>query len=345
MEVSSPPSPRRWWHSLLRVSLLSKLLGSTLAVAVVSLFALFMVHGGEASSDWVLRLASGAILAAVIINAGLVIVALQPLRALERTVSRISAGDRGTRVAAEALSDDPELMRVGGTLNALLDALTTSEAKLRRLAQDAITVGDRERAEVAHQLHESSAQTLAGLRYELAALQRDLGEGEMAARVGHLERMTGEVLEQVRLLSETLHPQVLEERGLAAALAHLARRTGERSGVEIDVQTDGAPPRVPKTIAGVMYQVAREAVANALLHGAPRHIHLLLAARGPKVVLEVVDDGAGLDEQLAAVGPGQGLVRMKERMALVDGTFDVRREPSGGTRAIAAVALAEGAMA
>jgi len=82
--------------------------------------------------------------------------------------------------------------------------------------------------------------------------------------------------------------------------------------------------------------VAREVVATALRHSAPRRVTLVLKGLGPRVVLEVAEDGGA-----AQVEATQWLLRMRERLALVDGTFDVRREPSGGTRAVAAVALTE----
>jgi len=149
--------------------------------------------------------------------------------------------------------------------------------------------------------------------------------------------MAQHVMEQVRVLSETLHPRVLDDLGLAPALQHLARRTSER-GVSTTADTSGADAAIPRHVASVLYDVAREAVANAARHASPARVELLLTTEGGRVRLAVRDDGRGMDVEEKERG-GFGLFSMRERVALVNGVFTLESLPGDGTRVVATVAL------
>jgi signal transduction histidine kinase len=212
-------------------------------------------------------------------------------------------------------------------------------ARIRRLALHTITVGDRERARVGRELHESSAQWLAGLTLELSALARDAKDEQARGQLQRMQQMAQQVMEQVRTLSETLHPRVLDDLGLAPALQHLARKTSE-GGIATTADTTGADATIPPHVASVLYDVAREAVANAARHAAPTHVELNLTTEQGKARLDVRDDGHGMDVGEAERG-GFGLFSMRERVALVNGTFELESRPGGGTRVVATVALVE----
>ncbi len=339
-ESRVPLTARRtnWADRVFRVPLSGKLLGANLLVALIALAALFIAHAPEGDVTETLLVPILAVLFSIGANIALVTVALRPLRELERTAQRVWAGDLSVR-ARPTHTEDPDLGRVRSAINLLLDGMHHDRARMRRLALHAITVGDRERARVGRELHESSAQWLAGLTLELSALARDTKDPQVQGQLQRMQQLAQQVLEQVRALSETLHPRVLDDLGLAPALQHLARKTSER-GIATTATTAGADAAIPAHVASVLYDVAREAVANAARHAAPAHVELLLTTEQGKARLDVRDDGHGMDVGEAERG-GFGLFSMRERVALVNGTFELESRPGDGTRVVATVALAD----
>lgn len=326
----------RWVDRVFRVPLSGKLLGANLLVAVIALAALFIARSPEESLTESLVVSVSAVLFSIVANIALVTVALRPLRELERTAQRVWAGDLSVR-ARPTHTEDPDLGRVRSAINLLLDGMHHDRARMRRLALHAITVGDRERARVGRELHESSAQYLAGLTLELAAMARDAKDEEQRVQLQRMQQMAQQVMEQVRTLSETLHPRVLDDLGLAPALQHLARKT-TATGIDTTADTAGADARIPPHVASVLYDVAREAVANAARHAAPAHVEVHLTTDRGQARLDVRDDGHGMDVGAAERG-GFGLFSMRERVALVNGTFELESRPGDGTRVVATVAL------
>lgn len=334
---ASSSMPRRGlvdW--IMRVPLSAKLLGANLLVAVIALASLFIARTPGETLMQGLVVAVSAVLFSLAANFVLVTVALRPLRELERTAQRVWAGDLSVR-ARSTQTEDHDLGRVRSAINLLLDGMHHDRARMRRLALHAITVGDSERARVGRELHESSAQWLAGLTLELSALARDAQDPAIRQQVDRMREMAQHVMEQVRALSETLHPRVLDDLGLASALQHLARRTSDR-GVTTTADTTGAEVVIPRHVSSVLYDVAREAVANATRHAAPAHVELHLTTEKGRVQLEVRDDGRGMDVGEKERG-GFGLFSMRERVALVNGIFSLESRPGDGTRVVATVAL------
>jgi signal transduction histidine kinase len=323
---------------VMRVPLSSKLLGANLLVAGIALAALFIVHTPHETTFETLAVPAAAVVFSLVANAVLVWYALRPLRELERTAQRVWAGDLSVR-ARPSQTEDTDLGRVRSAINLLLDGMSHDRARMRRLALHAITVGDRERALVGRELHESSAQWLAGLTLELSAMSMSTEDPARREELARMQETAHQVMEQVRSLSETLHPRVLDDLGLAPALQHLARKTSER-GTPTMADTTAAEESIPRHVASVLYDVAREAVTNAVMHGAPEHVEVQLTTDGGRARLSVHDDGRGMDVS-EAERSGFGLFAMRERIALVNGTFELESRPGDGTRIVATVALTD----
>ena len=323
----------------LRVPLLGKLAGANLVIVVAALLAVVAerrsILPGSAVS--ILALALGL---SLLVNLVLVHVALRPLSDLEATAARVSAGDLEARVPASILADR-DMARVGTTLNALLDRLTEDRERVRRLAAQVISAQDEERARVARELHDSTAQMLAALMLQLGVAAKESTSPALDERIAMLRDMAAEALEEVRTLSHTIHPRVLDDLGLAAALEWIARQTREQESLDVEVFAEDGPA-IPRLPASVLYRVAQESLRNAVRHAQARRVELWLR-RGPgTATLEVVDDGRGFDVRRAEERrPGMGLFSMRERVGLVNGTLALVSAPGRGTRVVATVPLTE----
>jgi signal transduction histidine kinase len=202
-------------------------------------------------------------------------------------------------------------------------------------------VGDEERARLARELHDSTAQTLAALTWTVTGTLRSEQISPELMRQLELIRDLGiDALEEVRTLSHTIYPSVLDDLGLPSALEWLARRTEEQDAVETRVEARGDAGRLTKPAASVLYRVAQEALSNAVRHATPRRVTLRLDIGEDAASLLVADDGRGFNvAEAKARRPGMGLFTMRERVALVDGTLTIDSAPGRGTTITAGVPL------
>lgn len=342
----------RWIEVLLRAPLRLKLVGANLLLIVAAAVTAVDVRQRELSAGPVLAVVAVAFIVALLINTGLVMLAVQPIKALEKTVNTIWRGDLAARVPVSLLADD-HFARVARMFNILLDGLVSDRDRTRRLATELITAADRERAAIARELHDSAAQSLAALVMQLSVASRTAGDtsaDDLHARIETAQALATSTLEEVRLLAHTMHPRVLDDLGLIAALRRLARETNEHAASSVDSDrddicvdvdaVDGSDERLPAVARSVLYRVAQEAVSNARRHASPTSIEIRLRITRDAASLEVLDDGKGFELASASgLRAGIGLFTMQERVSLVDGEFLIDSSPGAGTRVRASIPL------
>jgi signal transduction histidine kinase len=323
---------------LLRVPLVGKIAGANAIIVTAALLvALHGGTGGQATRLWLVLLV--ALGMGLVVNATLVIIALRPLNELERTARRVWQGELDARVPASSVAD-AGIQRVGNTLNILLDGLSADRSRLRALAKQVIEAGDRERASIARELHDSTAQTLAALLLELSVLAGENADPRLNSRIARVRAIVGDVLDEVRLLAHTVHPRVLDDLGLVAALQLLARESMDRGSSLVEYVGPTKVEPLDPACGSALYRVAQEAVGNAMRHAQAGTISIRLNVRNAEAELEIEDDGIGF--VLADVErrrPGMGLFTMRERAALVGGRLTIQSDAGRGTRVVATVPL------
>jgi signal transduction histidine kinase len=317
----------------LRVPLVAKLVGANLLV-VGLLTVMWLMAGGPLNGAVILALA-----VVIALHFALAVVALRPIRDLETVAARVWGGDYGARVERSQMADH-QVLRVGAMFNILLDELSADRARMRALAVEVIAAGDRERAALARELHDSLAQHLAAVLLQLSVAARDTADASVAQRLhGARDSLEG-ALNEARALSHALHPGVLDDLGLEAALRRLARDFSNGSGIDIHVNFPGGAERLPRDVEGVLYRVAQEAVRNATAHASPRHVRLTVHRDDAGATLSVHDDGVGFDlAEADAQRRGMGLTSMRERVGLLDGRLEVNTAKRSGTTIVATVPL------
>ena len=317
----------------LQAPLLVKVVGANaLVVAVLAVLHL----GGLLTSPTAIM---ATVVVLLLLHLALIIIALRPVRDLDVAATRVWRGDYGARVEASTVADQ-QVLRVGSMFNVLLDGLAADRARMRDLATEVVEVSDRERAALARELHDSTAQRLAALLFQISAAARDCRDPEIAERLAAARDAAEEVTEEVRLLAHTVHPRVLDDLGLVAALQKLAREASRGTGIDVDVDAPLRAADLPKRVASVLYRVAQESVRNATRHAAPQRVGIVLRVADSEARLEVHDDGTGFDlADAQRRRPGMGLFTMRERVALVDGTFELHTTPGSGTTVLASVPL------
>jgi signal transduction histidine kinase len=323
---------------VLSVPLLGKLAGANLLI-VLGVVVSVALERGFGTPDSAVPILGIALAVSLFVNVVLVYIALRPIADLEATAARVSAGDLHARVPPSILADR-DMARVGTTLNTLLDRLTEDRERARGLAAQVISAQDEERARVARELHDSTAQILTAIMLQLGAAAHESTSLELDARIATLRELASDALEEVRSMAHTMHPRVLDDLGIVAALEWLARQTGVQEGLDVQVLADGHLSPIPAPLASVLYRVAQEALRNVVRHADATHVNVVLRSDAERATLEVDDDGRGFDLQRAEERrPGMGLFSMRERVALVNGRLEVTSVPGRGSRVVATVPL------
>ena len=332
----------QWISAVLRVRLAWKLAGANLLIALAAIGAVAWADHSTTARTPLVLIVSAAIVAALVVNFTLVDIALRPLHALELTVQQVVDGNFDARIPASVVADR-QMNRVAATVNLLLDTVSGDRVRMRRLAAAVIENSERQRKEVAHELHDSTAQMLAGVMMQLSAAIRDATNPALAARLKAMQESLSDLTEDVRVLAHGMHPRVLEDLGLPAALRELAREMSVMAEVEIIVdEASGDAQSIPLPIASALFHVAEEALANALSRSHPSRVRILLQTDDSpgtgQVTLSVLDDGKAVDSHTFAGTDGAAFA-MRERLTLLNGRCEVSSVKGEGTRLIARVPL------
>ncbi len=211
-----------------------------------------------------------------------------------------------------------------------------AENDMRDLSRRLIRAQEDERALLARELHDDVTQRLAVLAIEA-------GRAELAAPAGgavaeSMQVVRGELMrlsEDVHSLAYQLHPSVLQELGLSEALRAECDRWLRQAGLDLAVNFDPLPAEVGKDAALCLFRVAQEALSNVARHAGARSASVTLRQMDGGLLLAVRDDGVGFDPEHQRKRMQLGLVSMRERMRLVNGTLDIESTPGQGTTIVA----------
>jgi PAS domain S-box-containing protein len=232
--------------------------------------------------------------------------------------------------SAPVLDDTGRVVRiVAGGLD--ITERKRQEEELRASRTRLVAAGDDARRRLERNLHDGAQQRLVSLSVALRLAQSKLSS-DPAAACELLDQAGSELsvaLEELRELARGIHPAVLTDRGLDAALRSLADRTP----IPVDVRTTDRA--LPDSIAAAAYYVVSEAIANVVKHARASSIEVAVKAPNGRVIVVVADDGVGGADPTA----GSGLRGLADRVAVLDGRLRVDSPPTRGTRVVAEIPL------
>ena len=210
---------------------------------------------------------------------------------------------------------------------------------LRSLASDLVLTEERERRNLARDLHDSVAQSLALCKYYLEELESAPISRPHQRKLGETVALIDQALEQTRSLIFELSPPILHDLGLEAALRSLTNRMQHLHGIKIDYTYDGRGKQLPEDLSVLLFRAVRELLFNIVKHAKATHVGISLAKNHDQLKIEVEDDGIGFDpaeaaRRLRGGGNGFGLFSVSERLQHLGGSFDISSRPGYGTRAI-----------
>lgn len=214
-----------------------------------------------------------------------------------------------------------------------------AEEGLRQLSGNLLRSQDEERRRIARELHDSTAQSLAALVINLTRLDEspaELGPGTRDLIADSLA-LAEQCARELRTLSYLLHPPLLDELGLGAALRQYVNGFAQRSGIRVDLNVPVGVGCLSQDVATTLFRLVQESLTNIHKHSGSQTAAVRLARRGERLTLEVKDEGRGIpserlrvsDEQLAAFGVG--ITGMRERVRQLGGQLEIKSDRQGTT--------------
>ena len=319
-------------RGVLRIPLVAKVMGAN---AIIVVMVLALVGGGLWGDDQgQLVVVLLALSVACVVNLLLVRLALSPIGELERTSERVSRGEFDARVTPSLVADR-QLLHLTNTVNSLLDSLAAERKRIQKLGTLVISTQDAERASLAHELHDSVAQTLAAVGFQLAAANAGATDDDTRNSLATARAMIGKAVEEVRNISYSLHPRMAEDLGLVPALESLAHRIGERGTLSVNITADIGAGRISANAAATLFRVAQESLKNAEMRATRGTAEIMLYSSDESVCLVVSDDSHEVDSP-AVEGDNSrtGLSSIMDRVTLSGGVMRIETRRNGGTRVV-----------
>ena len=205
-----------------------------------------------------------------------------------------------------------------------------AEDELRDLSRRLIRAHEEERALLARELHDDVSQRLAVLAIDVGRLEIAAPDDTQAAAMQSVREGLVCLSDDIHSLAYQLHPSVLEELGLGEALRAEGERCA-RQGLHVWVHLDELPGALPDGIELCLFRVVQEALSNVLHHAAANFATVRLRRTDGGLYLAISDDGVGFDREELKERMRLGLLSMRERVRLVNGSFHLESTPGEGT--------------
>lgn len=358
---SEPGETRGLADRLLRVPLYHKLVGANVLLLLATLAGALWVSGrGAPEMDGGPLLLGGLVVGlGAALNLTLVWTALGPVKEIEETARRVERGEFDARARPSPVADR-DLRRLTEVFNRMLDVVGAHRRRQRALTLRTFEREERDHAETARRLRESTAQRVATLLVQLRALRNEIGDRSTLDQCRELAR---ETLEDLRRTARGLRRPEIDDLGLGHALRAYATDLAGSEGPRVEMEDANLRPCLTKQSRFRLYRILQEAVANAVEHADADTVTLHLGVERELAFAEIRDDGSGFGtpEDPAglpagregartrarsgdrgdayhgsgppgmAAGRGLGLVAMRERARDLGAELSVESEPGRGT--------------
>mgnify|MGYP003385389122 FL=1 len=212
--------------------------------------------------------------------------------------------------------------------------------KLRELNERIFQTQEEECKRVSRELHDGISQTIAAARFSLETAQlKQQNNDDSTKEMDRAMQFICKIMGDIRCISHQLHPGLLEDYGLGAALEELGRDFSQRTGISVKVERLSIRNVLSTEVKTALYRIAQESLTNIERHAKASNVSLTLKLVPGWLVLEIIDDGQGFDyrrydkgsDKKTQAHQGIGLRNIKERLGFYQGNLVVNSEHNGTT--------------
>jgi len=246
-----------------------------------------------------------------------------PLLAQGRAIGVISAYDKLSASDARFTDEDIRLAETFATRAAV--AVELSQRVERDVLRRVVAAQELERQRLARELHDETGQALTSILLGLKQL-----DGESPEGVAEVRELVVATLQDVRRLAVELRPKVLDDFGLVPALERLTQGFAEHTGISVDLEASALTERPPVEVETAIYRIVQESLTNVVKHAQAHSVSVVVTRGDGRIKAVIEDDGRGFEPENAG-GEGIGLVGMRERIELLDGSLTVESSERSGT--------------
>lgn len=262
---------------------------------------------------------------------------LKAISVIVQGLERVESGDYQNHLPS--FSSD-EMNRIGWAINHLIEKLNISQQENRALTQHNLTIQENERQRLAQELHDELGQSLTAIKVMTVTIARaeNTQNSLIKQSTDSIIQVCEHLMTVVRSMMQQLHPLVLTELGLKAALDDLINHWHTRhSDLVIDFNYDDAVELLPETIRIHIFRIVQECLTNIARHAQANHISIDLIIAQKQLALTITDDGQGCENQ--NIKNGFGLLSMRERIRSLNGEFMIETIPQHGMMIHATIPL------
>lgn len=269
---------------------------------------------------------------------------MQPLQNLEQRARELAWGD--FQSIETTVGGIDEINRLQNTLIYLARKVQASQKSLHSYI-GAITTGqEEERHRLARELHDETIQSLIALNQRVQLAQMNLDGARTAEQLDEIQKMTEQIIKDLRRLTQGLRPLYLDDLGLVPALDMLAREVQESSSMPVSFQRLGKERRLPPEAELGLYRIAQEGLSNIQRHARSAQASLEIEFMPDQITLIISDNGRGFElpespAEFASAGHF-GLLGLYERAELLKAKLEILTAPDQGTRLVVNLPYPEG---
>jgi len=209
----------------------------------------------------------------------------------------------------------------------LLDA----KKELEQLNQYLIKAVEEERTAISFQVHDELGQSMTALKMDLSWVRQNMDKkDQVEQKLEKMLSMTDEVIRKVQRISSELHPGMLEDLGLVAAIEWYCSEFTERTSIPCNLSLDEMDTEIP-AINLTLFRTLQEALTNVIRHSRATTSEVELLNQENEVILRISDNGLGIPQEKLSSGKSFGIIAMRQRVQQSGGTIDFMSPPQKGT--------------
>ena len=265
------------------------------------------------------------------------------------TIEVVYLEPRSDEVEGPFLAEERSMLN---TLAEMLDAffdrkhaeerLNQSYQEIRQLASYIEKAREDEKIRIAREIHDDLGQQLTGLKMDVSWLGDKLNladKDSLHRKIEEMKLLLDEIVRSVRRISSELRPGILDDLGLVAAIKWQSNEFQKRSGINTRFNASSNDIDLPSSLSTGLFRIFQESLTNVARHSSAHHVTASLDVVGDELVLKISDDGVGFNVSSIGKKRTLGLLGMKERTALMGGTYEIVSNEGGGTSVKVSVPL------
>jgi PAS domain S-box-containing protein len=224
------------------------------------------------------------------------------------------------------------------------EKLQQSYKEIRLLASHIEKAREEEKIKIAREIHDELGQLLTTIKIDVSCLAKKVGSENdyITTKIKDILELIDETVKTVRRIATELRPGILDDLGLVAAMQWQSNEFEKRSGIRTRFVNSDEDLELPSNLATGLFRIFQESLTNVARHAQATYVSTTLQTVNDRIVLKVSDDGKGFDVSSIGHKRTLGLLGMKERTMMMNGTYDLISEKGKGTTVVISVKLPAG---